>query len=1229
MKFTIFISYTSKDKPLVNALADKLNTLSDVLPSSVELKLWDMDVDCSGKWDDACKNALADSNVVISLLTDNVYETSYVHKEIDLAKKYCDKGELRFIPVALSSRPLRNDLTAYTNVFCTDGALSEKKLDEIYAKVESYANELVRLPYVCDVIERVSSRTTSKFFVGREDKFDEIKRLFDGGHRTVVLTGLGGIGKTELAKNFVLKYGAEYPNSFIVKVDVSDSDTTQTRNVKDLVRSIRFISTPVDTDNAELIYTQNLECLKSLDKKTILIIDGYDVNLDLVKDLWQIFDNLSCEVIFTSRQKSEKVPVVDVTELSDSDALQIFEKYCPAVSSQDALDIANGVDYHTLTLELAARLLGQSKLVTAQRLKSSVFDVKSRIPHDRDNKTATIMEHIENIFDLSNLSQFKQTVLAVLCRIASQGLSIDELIPLAHVDEENEYELAELVESGLVRYADKYSLHTVIAEVAFRKLCLNVDDELKLVRLLTDKVTINFDNTFAQINSLWEYGEYYVNKRLANRNDTEYLFAVANLCYETSATATIMAQYSLALNLKNKALKVQIDNDLHKEAAINCWSIGQVYSMTGEADSALEYFDKAEKELTLCGMLNSQEAADVYAGEATVYNLYKNDYEKARKLYQKTIDILSPMPAVRNYRVAQLYIQLGAFEQNTAQSDKDYMRALDLYNRALSIQIKLYGADHPLTSITYMQIGTCYLSLGKHEQAMELLKKSLDIQAAFYGENNLITAGSCVNLGANCYASGNNDEALKYYRRGLKIMLAIASENHLQLASVYYGIANVYNDEQQYESALEYAQKALDEQLKACKDDLSSALDNYLLVGQILQNMGKNEQASPYFEKGLDLADNVKGLLPAEKCEGYQTVAYAYYEAEKYEQACSCYNKALNVLLQNKIDDKETATSLLYNIALCHYNADDCDESLRYYAYALKNQMQIYGEQSSETEETAGDIEDLLSYAYFNEENDRIALINKYLVVLKNVLGDGSFFYLSFLNCAVDLLTSDDDLDLTDEATCDEIKKYSLQTVELSKKLYGEESSATAAAYYKTACVHAEINKYLNSLQYYCLSVKTLTTQTDETDADEVSEHLENISDGISEVLNNVVELDDDDEIEDIFAAAIEFAEKTLGKDSLYLEIFLSAAAYWYTDNCYYEEGLELYERAYTILTQNGDGGKKTADVCHNIGALYYNLKQYDKALEYARRALEILQKNNGDTADTECLIELTKNNMN
>lgn len=960
MTYTVFISYTSKDKQLVTALTEKLNGLKQLLPNSYSLKIWDMDVDCSGKWDDACKNALRCSNAVVCLITEHVYPQSYVHQEIDLAKECCDKGELKFIPVFLTETPIRNDLGIYTTVFCGSGGLTEEKLNEIYVKTESNLKETLRLPYTSDTVEKIRSHTGGKFFVGREDKFKEIKDYFDSGEKTVILTGLGGIGKTELARNFVLKYGAEYPNSFIIKTSVSDTDTTAPRSAKDLVRSIRFENTPSDTDDAELIFRKNLECLKSLDKKTILIIDGFDVNLDLVQDIWQIFSNLNCEVIFTSRQKSQIAPVINVNELTDNETLQIFAQYCPNVSQSDALEIAKGVDYHTLTVELAARLLGQSQLVTPSRLKESVFDVKSRIPHDRNSKTATIFEHIENIFNLSNLSMFKTAVLCGLCRICSKGLTFDELKPYVGVTEENEYQLNELIDAGLVRFDGKYSLHPVISEVAFRKMPVTAQSEVMIADFLAWKVDVYVNKTYGDTYALLEYADHYLKKRLPQKRSAEFNKTLAKLYFNAAGVAQFLGMFDLAVEYCGKSLNIIDTAEESELTAKNYCTLSECYAALSQYETALEYSQKCIDIMAQTGKQYSITAAQAH-GNIGAYYLMKSDFDAAEEHFNAAHKIYtSKENAAEERLLARSYENMGKL----ANAKGKYAEALDCFEKAAEIYERVFGENSVVTSINYQNLSAALSSLNRYDEALHYLDRCLEIQKRVCGENSALVSTTYTLMCNAYFLNDDSQNAVACGSKALELSVRLFGEQSVVSANLCTLLAGCYLQLDDYKKAREYCERGLPVLQKLLGENNMSVAACYNLLSVISDAEKDTKQSAEYQKKAVKIYKKTGVVAENAIISYYDTEGDSFFDNGMYFMATIFYKKLLKHEIKVYGEYSDDVSNCLTNIAICCYNRKKYLSAIKYYCRALRGKLSAKHPNDSEIEDILTSIGDAFYYYY-------------------------------------------------------------------------------------------------------------------------------------------------------------------------------------------------------------------------------------------------------------------------
>ena len=88
--------------------------------------------------------------------------------------------------------------------------------------------------------------------------------------------------------------------------------------------------------------------------------------------------------------------------------------------------------------------------------------------------------------------------------------------------------------------------------------------------------------------------------------------------------------------------------------------------------------------------------------------------------------------------VAKSYLGIG----NVYDSQGQYERALEYYQKALEIDIKVSGQDHLDVAKSYNNIGLVYNTQGKYEEALEYYQKSLDIKIRVVGGDHPDVASS-------------------------------------------------------------------------------------------------------------------------------------------------------------------------------------------------------------------------------------------------------------------------------------------------------------------------------------------------------------------------------------------------------------------------------------------------------------------------------------------------------
>ena len=313
----------------------------------------------------------------------------------------------------------------------------------------------------------------TNIFVGREEELRRIHDAFSSGNRLVFITGMGGIGKTELAKNYAKRYKADY--DVICYGDYEDS-------IVSLFADDDFIH--VENDSEGTVTVKSVKEL--LDERVLLIIDNCSFDPDAPED--RDFDRLlscRCNIMLITRFRPENLyesaEVVDLSDktLSADEQLQLFEKeYGESLKEEDipiVENILSSVKGYTLLIPLLAKQMARGSLSAGEILSRitsyGVTDISSvRVRHrkDRSSFSASLDMILKNVLDMSGLTEKERYVLD--CFAILKGFKVYRETILGWIGEDYANTINDLIDyhwllctgSGMKA---KLSVHDVIRDV--------------------------------------------------------------------------------------------------------------------------------------------------------------------------------------------------------------------------------------------------------------------------------------------------------------------------------------------------------------------------------------------------------------------------------------------------------------------------------------------------------------------------------------------------------------------------------------------------------------------------------------------------------------------------------------------------------------------------------------------------------------------------------------------
>lgn len=595
--------------------------------------------------------------------------------------------------------------------------------------------------------------------LGRDKELATIATHLAQNLPTVLVNGIGGIGKTSVAAKYVATFGNAYKHlawltvqSSLVEAFTNDIVLLKSLHIEQDVRQL--IETQRLTDAFKLVVHQ----LNTLEN-TLVVLDNANDVADLM-DNKNLFDTAKCHYLITSRTQPQEWTIVPIDVLSEDEAVALFRKIAPSVppnpkgekiapdprgenaslsplgSGDEALkSLLSKLFYHTLLIELVAKAVENAGF-SFEELQTMV---ETQFIHDEnlnedivptgkhgDNyeaKRAKIEEYIWLIF--SNVKDLgddaKQILRGMALLPVATPFDRDFLkTHLAMFDVKDIVpNLSLLVERGWLEKEQnkKLKMHPLIADVIVKELKVNVvfsDNYIwKIAKLIHyDNVDPN-DNLFEK-----KYSEPFA-ERLVYLFYLEYTESLSRLLQYLSWYNTHFGNYEKAVDYGERALEIAIklpnlDKKILPEFQNTLAIAYKHIERYNDAAPLLEEALSVEERNTE----NNHSLLTRYQSNLALVYQSLSRYSDASKLLEQALmsdkTILGedhPKVAFRKYNLALVYRDLGRYEE-----------AIVLLIRVLANDIEQFGNDHPTVASDQWGLATVYVKVDKKIEAKTLLQ---------------------------------------------------------------------------------------------------------------------------------------------------------------------------------------------------------------------------------------------------------------------------------------------------------------------------------------------------------------------------------------------------------------------------------------------------------------------------------------------------------------------------
>jgi tetratricopeptide (TPR) repeat protein len=707
--------------------------------------------------------------------------------------------------------------------------------------------------------------------IGRDTELDRLHELLQTKKNVCVVSGMGGVGKTELVRNYATSDDCKaHFSGGVFYLDARSRENIATEIVA--VTQYHFQREIEDSLSDTQKVTQCWQAWKTQTEAVLLILDDVSGLAKNFKQYLPPADLGKLRLLITSRDTpdqriAEELPLEVLLPGAAVELLaSIIGQERVARETSAAEKLCEELGYLPLALELVGYYL-EDEDYQSLSLAAMGDKLKEKVKHPSLSPEEVPM-----------------AIKATRGVQAAFDLSWDELTPeakyLACV-------LGAFAEAA-IRWDFVKGIYEILQGEAFSEDNLK-DKWLKSLRKLHLVMTVETDiydlHPLIRDYLAEQFKQHSQHNEIKQAFCDLFVYVAINVEQSTS-----LAEF----NLIEPHLKKMIDWCEGNEDPQFAFSLNQLACLY---DSQGKY--KVAEPLYLRSLsIWEQQLGENHPAVAAILNnlaiLYNSQgkYKVAEPLYLRSLSISEEQLGEDHPDVAQSLNNLAELYHKQGK----YNEAETLLLRSLSISEKQLGEDHPDVATILNNLAGLYNSQGKYKVAEPLYLRSLSIYEKQLGEDHLDVATSLNNLAGLYNSQGKYKVAETLYLRSLSIRENQLGEDHPDVATSLNNLAGLYDSQEKYNKAEHLYLRSLsirEKQLGENHPDVASSLSN---LAELYRNQRKYNEAEPLFLRSLSIRENQLGENHPDVAQSLNNLALLYNAQGNYAEAKKLSQRALTIL---------------------------------------------------------------------------------------------------------------------------------------------------------------------------------------------------------------------------------------------------------------------------------------------------------------------------------------------
>lgn len=767
------------------------------------------------------------------------------------------------------------------------------------------------------------------FFTGRSQLLERLhKQLFSNKMTTLpsslALSGLGGIGKTQIAIEYAYRYREEYSAVFWVRADSRDT------LIIDFFAIAQLLALPVNRDQEP---TQVVEMVKGRLQKEqgwLLILDNAD-DLSLLPDFLPL-EGKGYLLLTTRAQATGKFArCVPVEKMEMSEGIRLVLLRAKLLEEDEPLETVSAAmrtDARKLVTELDGLPLALDQ--AGAYIEETGYDLPAYLALYRQDRAKLLKR--ESGIDRTYPYTVASTWMVSFSNVEQANPAAADLLRLCaflHPDAIPEAILmggAAILGPHLQKAAANPFLFNEAIGLLRRYSLVKRDGENKLLNMHRLVQAVLQDRMEEAERHIWaERAMLVVCAAFPEESVEEWVHyehlrphvLICAVWVEQEHIETLAA--SFLLDLAGSYLREQGQYPEAKRL------LETAVSIRGQYPEAEDLF--ATSLSNLAGLLS-----------------YEGQYAEAEKLVQQARTIRERVLGAGHPDTAASLTHLAVLatlQRKPEQAEALYLQALSIYRQSL-------GPDSPSVAKTMSNLAVLYEDLGRYGEAEDLNRQALAIYRPRPELPSQLIARTLGNLGLICSKLGKYESAKDFCRQALDLQ----ESGSLDASYSLVGLAETAREEREHELAEELYRQILKIRQQALEEDHPGRVEALEGLADVYREQKRYAGAQELYQQALSIWEQHFDSESLQMIRSLTGLAHLAREQGRYADAEQCYQHALHILERKMRSRHPDTAEALDGLAQLRASQGKADEAKLLYARVLAIREQALGADHPRTRET-------------------------------------------------------------------------------------------------------------------------------------------------------------------------------------------------------------------------------------------------------------------------------------